>query len=235
MKMKSTRVSLFIALLTSLALVPPVLFSENPPTTKDEQASLTPDAVLVDLLAGNARYAAGELTLRDIRAEVAASAGGQYPKAVILSCIDSRVPVEQVFDQGIGDLFVARVAGNVENEDIIGSMEFATKAAGARLVMVLGHGSCGAVMGACDGVELGNLTGLLGKIRPAVESTIGVEGERNSKNAAFVAKVIEANVRRTVADIRASSKILAELESSGKIRIVGAVYSMDEGKVVILK
>lgn len=235
MKPKSSRITLGTALLALVAAIPLILYSENPPTTREEQISLTPDAVLADLLSGNARYVAGALTERDIRAEVAVSASGQYPKAVILSCLDSRVPVEQVFDQGIGDLFVARIAGNVENEDVLGSMEFATKAAGAKLVMVLGHGSCGAVMGACDGVELGNLTGLLGKIRPAVEATLGVEGERNSKNAAFVAKVVETNVRHTVADIRAGSTILAELESAGEIRIVGAVYSMTSGKVEILE
>lgn len=235
MKPKSSRITLGTALLALVAAIPLILYSENPPTTREEQISLTPDAVLADLLSGNARYVAGALTERDIRAEVAVSASGQYPKAVILSCLDSRVPVEQVFDQGIGDLFVARIAGNVENEDVLGSMEFATKAAGAKLVMVLGHGSCGAVMGACDGVELGNLTVLLGKIRPAVEATLGVEGERNSKNAAFVAKVVETNVRHTVADIRAGSTILAELESAGEIRIVGAVYSMTSGKVEILE
>lgn len=235
MRSKSSRISLPIALLTILVSAPLLLFSENPPTTREEQAALTPDAVLTDLVAGNARYVAGNLTGRDIPAEVAASAEGQFPKAVVLSCLDSRVPVEEVFDQGIGDLFVARVAGNVENEDILGSMEFATKVAGARLIIVLGHGSCGAVKGACDGVTLGNLTGLLAKIRPAVESATDVDGERNSKNEAFVAKVIEENVRRTVADVRAGSDILAELESAGTIKIVGAVYSMKDGSVAFLE
>lgn len=234
MRTNTSRLGLPIALFAVLVSAPLLLLSENPPTTQKEQADLTPDAVLSELVAGNARYVAGKLTERDIPTEVAASAAGQYPKAVVLSCLDSRVPVEQVFDQGIGDLFVARVAGNVENDDILGSMEFATKAAGAKLIMVLGHGSCGAVKGACDGVELGKLTGLLAKIKPAVESTTGVDGERNSKNAAFVEKVIEENVRRTVADIRAESEILAGLESDGTIKIVGAVYDMKDGSVTLL-
>lgn len=206
------------------------------PTTADEQASMTPKAVLDDLMAGNQRYVKGALTERDHLKAVKTSATGQYPKAVILSCLDSRVPVEQVFDQGIGDIFVGRVAGNVENVDQLGSMEFATKVAGSKLVMVLGHEACGAVKGACDHVEMGNLTALLAKIKPAVDAVKGYEAsERNSKNKAFVADVVEANVRQTVADIRAKSEVLRELEKSGDIMIVGASYSLHDGSVSLLK
>jgi carbonic anhydrase len=210
--------------------------AKQTPVSADQQKALTPDQVLADLMTGNKRYVAGQLTDLNIKANIKASAAGQYPSAVILSCLDSRVPVENVFDQGIGDIFVGRIAGNIENEDLLGSFEFATKVAGAKLVMVLGHEACGAVKGACDHAELGNLTALLDKIKPAVKV---VEGEfpadqRNSKNADFVNKVIEQNVRMTVADIRKDSPILAEMEKEGKIKIVGAIYSLKNGEVTLL-
>jgi len=158
------------------------------------------------------------------------------PDSVLKECIDSRVPVETVFDQGIGDIFVGRVAGNVENVDQLGSMEFATKLAGSKVVMVLGHTNCGAVKGACDGAELGNLTELLRKIKPAVEAVEGHEKEgRNSKNKKFVNEVVEKNVNLTVSDIRDRSKVLADLEKEGKIKIVGAMYDLHTGKVTIVK
>jgi carbonic anhydrase len=205
-------------------------------TTKEEQSALTPEDVLAELLEGNSRFVRGKTSDPDISKRIANSADGQYPKAVVLSCLDSRVPVELIFDQGIGDLFVGRVAGNVENEDQLGSMEFATKLAGAKLVLVLGHSSCGAVKGACDGAKLGNLTTLLDKIRPAVQSVHGFKPEeRSSSNGPFVEKVVEANVRRTVDDIRKRSQVLADLEASGKIKIVGAVYDLKTGKVTVLK
>jgi carbonic anhydrase len=226
-------------LLSILALAPFAFAvpAPSPVLTAEAQAALTPDAVLADLMAGNERFVQGSLVnQQDLRAQVKATATGQFPQAVILSCLDSRVPVELVFDQRIGDVFVARVAGNVENGDILGSMEFATAAAGARLVMVLGHEACGAVKGACDHVQLGNLTALLAKIQPAV---VAVQDEfppeqRNSKNAAFVARVIEKNVLLTVADIRRESPLLAELEAAGKIRIVGAHYNLHTGRVDLL-
>lgn len=207
---------------------------ENLPTTKAEQTSLTPDAVLKDLMEGNKRYVAGKLTAPNVQKRVTASASGQFPKAVILSCLDSRVPVEKVFDQSIGDIFVGRVAGNVENVDQLGSMEFASAAAGVKLVMVLGHTACGAVKGACDGVELGNLTELLKKIKPAVDAVEGHEGKRNSKNAEFVDAVVKKNVEITVKDIRERSKVLAGLEKEGKIKIVGGIYDLKTGKVTLL-
>jgi carbonic anhydrase len=210
-------------------------FGEDLPSTAEQQKALTPDAVLTNLMEGNKRYVAGEQTERDIKANIKAAAGGQFPQAVILSCLDSRVPVEDVFDQGIGDIFVGRVAGNVENVDQLGSMEFAAGAAGVKLVMVLGHEACGAVKGACDNVELGNLTALLKKIKPAINSVEGYEeSERNSKNTEFVNKVIEANVRQTVADIRKRSEVLAGMEKDGKIKIVGAIYSLQDGSVTLL-
>jgi carbonic anhydrase len=204
--------------------------------TKEQQSALTPDKVLADLMDGNGRYVAGKISDPDIKKRITNSADGQYPKAVVLSCLDSRVPVELVFDQRIGDIFVGRVAGNIEDEDQLGSMEFATKLAGAKLVFVLGHSACGAVKGACDGAKLGNLTALLAKIRPAVEAVQGFKPEeRTSKNNEFVEKVTEQNVRQTMADIRKDSPILADLEASGKIKIVGGVYDLHTGRVTLLK
>lgn len=204
--------------------------------TKEAQAAATPDGILKELMEGNAKFASGDLSKIDLKAERDAVAKGQFPKAVILSCLDSRVPVEMVFDQGFGDLFVGRVAGNVENVDQLGSMEFATKLAGAKVIMVLGHSSCGAVKGACDGAKMGNLTELLAKITPAVEAVKGHEAEgRNSKNAKFIAEVVEKNVVMTVADIRKSSKVLSDLEKEGKLKIVGGVYDLETGKVTLVE
>jgi carbonic anhydrase len=208
----------------------------NAQVTKEEQSALTPDKVLTDLMAGNARFAAGKIGDLEIKKRIAKSADGQYPKAVVLSCLDSRVPVELVFDQRIGDIFVGRVAGNVEDEDQLGSMEFATKLSGAKLVFVLGHSACGAIKGACDDAKLGNLTALLARIRPAVDAVQGFQPEqRTSANKEFVEKVIEETVRQTIADIRKDSPVLAELESSGKIKIVGGIYDLHTGKVTLLK
>ena len=208
----------------------------NAQVTKEEQSALTPDKVLTDLMDGNARFVAGKIGDPEIKKRVTNSADGQYPKAIVLSCVDSRVPVEMVFDQGIGDLFVARVAGNVEDQDQLGSMEFATKLAGAKLVFVLGHSACGAIKGACDRAELGNLTGLLTKIRPAVDAVEGFKPEqRNSANKAFVEKVVEQNVRQTMEDIRKDSQVLSEMEASGTIKIVGGIYDLHTGKITLLK
>ncbi len=206
------------------------------PVSAEEQKAMTPDAVLTGLMEGNKRFVAGELTDLNIKETIEVTSKGQFPSAVILSCLDSRVPVESVFDQGIGDVFVGRVAGNVENVDMLGSFEFATKLAGSKLVMVLGHEACGAVKGACDHAEMGNLTELLEKIKPAVDAVKGEfpEDQQNSKNADFVSKVVEENVRITVADIRKGSPILAEMEKAGEIKIVGAVYSLHTGEVTLL-
>jgi len=208
----------------------------NAQTTKEQQSALTPDKVLADLMDGNARFTTGKMHNPEIKKRVTNSAAGQYPKAVVLSCLDSRVPVETVFDQGIGDLFVGRVAGNIEDQDQLGSMEFATKLSGARLVFVLGHSACGAIKGACDKAELGNLTGLLAKIRPAVDAVQGFKPEeRTSANKEFVEKVAEQNVRQTMENIRKDSPVLAEMEASGKIKIVGGMYDLETGKIALLK
>ncbi|HEA29884.1 MAG TPA: carbonic anhydrase [Leeuwenhoekiella sp.] len=200
---------------------------------KAKQDSLTPDAVLKDLMQGNVRFMDGNMHERDYSAQIERTVDGQWPKAVVLGCIDSRVPVEHVFDQGIGDLFVARVAGNFENTDILGSMEYSCKVAGSKLVLVLGHESCGAVKAACDDVQMGNITSMLKHIKPAVEAS-KTDGERNSGNADFVAQVVENNVRQTVERVRQGSPILNEMEGKGDIKIVGGVYSISTGKVTLL-
>ncbi len=174
-----------------------------------------------------------DLTARDHSAQVRQSVNAQFPKAIVLSCVDSRVPVEDVFDRGIGDVFVARVAGNFVNEDILGSMEFACKVSGSKLVLVMGHEHCGAVKAAVDDVKLGNITPMLSKIRPAVES-VEYEGDRTSKNEEFVAKASASNVRNTIEQIRKNSPILKEMEENGEIKIIGAVYDMDDGSVDFL-
>jgi carbonic anhydrase len=202
--------------------------------TKEEQDALTPDAVIQSLEEGNIRFMNNDLTARNHSQQVRSSTLAQYPKAIVLSCVDSRVPVEDVFDRGIGDLFVARVAGNFVNEDILGSMEFACKVSGSKLILVMGHEHCGAVKAAIDDVKLGNITPMLQKIRPAVESVV-YEGERNSKNQEFVHMVSESNVRNTIENIRKNSPILKEMEDKGKIKIVGALYDMDNGKVEFIK
>ena len=206
------------------------------PPTAEQQKELTPQAVLDELMAGNARFTSHKPQASNTAARIETTAKGQYPKAYILSCVDSRVPVEEVFDQGIGDLFVGRVAGNIESVEQLGSIEFATKLAGAKLVMVLGHEACGAVKGACDGAKLGNLTTLLGEIEPAVKAVDGFEPEqRNSKDKEFVSAVVHKNVELTVADLRKRSPVLAELEQAGAIKIVGAHYSLHDGSVTLLE
>jgi carbonic anhydrase len=199
----------------------------------EEQASLTPDKIYELLKAGNKRFMVGDLTTRDHSAQVRNSTLGQFPKAVILSCLDSRVPVEDVFDRGIGDIFVGRVAGNFVNVDLLGSMEFGCKVAGAKVILVMGHEHCGAVKAAIDDVELGNITAMLTKIKPAVELT-DFEGEKTSKNDAYVHAVCESNVKNTMNEIRINSPILKEMEDNGEIKIIGAVYDMSSGEVVFL-
>lgn len=201
--------------------------------TEAQRDALTPDEILQSFREGNQRFVNNDLTLRDHSAQVRKSTDGQFPKAVVLSCLDSRVPVEDVFDRGIGDIFVGRVAGNFVNVDLLGSMEFGCKVAGAKVILVLGHEHCGAVKAAIDDVELGNITAMLSKIRPAVES-VAYDGERTSGNPEFVHKVCESNVRNTMEQIRENSPILKEMEDNGEIRIVGAIYDMDSGTVVFL-
>lgn len=202
--------------------------------TKEQQDALTPDAVITALKEGNARFTNNDLTARDHSAQVRKSTLAQFPKAIVLSCVDSRVPVEDVFDRGIGDLFVARVAGNFVNEDILGSMEFACKVSGSKLVLVMGHEHCGAVKAAVDDVKLGNITPMLSKIRPALE-LVEYKGDRTSKNAEFVHMVCESNVKNTIEQIRKKSPILKEMEDKRDIKIVGAIYDMENGKVSFIE
>jgi carbonic anhydrase len=198
--------------------------------TKEQRDSMTPAQVIDELKKGNERFRSGKMTARDYLAEKRSSAAGQYPAAVVLGCLDSRVPAEIVFDVGIGDTFVGRVAGNVVNEDLLGSMEFGCAAAGAKVVLVLGHTACGAVKGAIDDVTLGNLTGLLAKIKPAIPAT-KFDGEKSSKNASYVDAVARTNVVLGVADIRRRSPTLDDLEKKGNIKIVGAMYNLATGVV----
>ena len=195
------------------------------------QAAMTPDSALAELKAGNARFVAGEPRQRDPLADIKASAASQYPFAVVLSCIDSRQPIEIVLDQGIGNVFSARVAGNVLNEDILGSMEFGCKASGAKLIAVIGHSHCGAIKGAVDNVDLGNLTGLLGKIKPAVDAVPDNGSPRTSKNLEFVDEVGEANVRLVMRQIRERSPVLREMLDQHQIGLVGGMYDLSTGKV----
>lgn len=199
--------------------------------TAEEQKALTPDMVIMALQDGNNRYVNNDLTERDHSALIRDASKGQFPKAVVLSCLDSRVPVEDVFDRGIGDIFVARVAGNFVNVDILGSMEFGCKVAGAKLILVLGHESCGAVKAAIDDVRLGNITAMLGSIKPAVEESKSFAGEKTSGNDAFVELVAKNNVMLAIENIRKNSTILKQMEDNGEIKIVGAYYHLRSGKV----
>lgn len=203
--------------------------------TAEEQASLSPNEIIERLKKGNENFINNSLTQRDHSAQRRLATIGQYPKAIVLSCVDSRVPVEDVFDLGIGDIFVARVAGNIENRDIVGSMEFASAVAGSKVVIVMGHTACGAVKHAIDNtnaasMNMNALNDLLNEIKPAVALT-EKSGEVSSKNVQFTNRVISNNALKTVEDIRAMSPVMASLESEGNIKIVAAVYDMETGKV----
>ena len=202
--------------------------------TPEQQAAYTPQQVLDNLRAGNRRFVANDLTQRNHSQRIREAYEGQFPKAVILSCLDSRIPVEDVFDLGIGDIFVARVAGNFVNEDILGSMEFGCHVAGAKLIMVIGHTQCGAVKAAIDDVKLGNITPMLAKIRPAIEKGRPFDGKKGSDNPAYVAHVCRENVRLAVETIRERSEILRTMEGEGSIKIVGAYYDLRSGDVTLL-
>lgn len=202
--------------------------------TKEKQQELSPDAVLEGLQEGNERYVNNQLIKRDLNAQSVASLSGQHPEAIILSCIDSRVPVEYIFDKGVGDLFVGRLAGNVADKYMLGSMEYACAVAGSKVILVLGHQDCGAVKSAIKGVEMGNITSLMEDIKPSVEQT-KYEGERTYANEEFFNAVIAENVLQTIEEIRQNSPILKDLEQEGKIKICGAVYEIATGRVRFLK
>jgi carbonic anhydrase len=203
--------------------------------TADDQSQLTPDKIIQNMKDGNERFMNNNLTPRDYKSQVEATSGGQYPAAIVISCVDSRVPVESVFDMGIGDIFVARVAGNFVNEDILGSAEFATAAAGSKVVVVMGHESCGAVKSAIDGVEMGNITAMLDKIEPAIEMTQNFDGEQTSSNNEYVTEVVNNNVLHTISEMREKSPIIAQLERNGEVVIAGAFYDLDTGQVTFLE
>ena len=198
--------------------------------SKEQRDKMTPDEILATMKRGNDRFRKGDEPRRDFLAEQRASAKGQYPATVLLSCIDSRAPAEVIMDLGLGDAFNCRVAGNVVNEDILGSMEFACKVTGAKVVLVMGHTSCGAIKGAIDNVELGNLTGLLAKIRPAVTAT-EFTGERTSKNPGFVDAVARKNVELTMKQILEKSPVLRELQSKSSIKVAGGMYNLETATV----
>ncbi len=204
-----------------------------PTQTAETQSALTPAAALQMLAEGNARFLNGNFIKRSLIEQVQQTSTGQYPFAAIVSCIDSRIPTEIIFDQGIGDVFNARVAGNFINEDILGSLEFACKLAGSKVIVIMGHTSCGAVKGACDHAKLGNLTQMLDKIMPAVDAIETPAGtDRSSKNLDFVNRVAKKNVELTIENIKAQSPVLNEMWESGEIDIVGAMYDVKSGAVI---
>jgi carbonic anhydrase len=198
--------------------------------TKEQRDRMTPGQVIEELKKGNERFRAGKMAARDYLAQKRSTATGQFPAAVVLGCVDSRAPAEIIFDAGIGDTFNARIAGNVVNDDLLGSMEFACAVAGAKVVLLFGHTACGAVKGAIDDVEMGNLTGLLARIKPAITAT-KFDGDKSSKNAAYVDAVARANVVAGVDNIRRRSPILEDLEKKGSVQIVGAMYDLATGMV----
>ena len=199
--------------------------------TKEMQAAITPSMALNLLNEGNKRFVNNLKINRNLLQQANETSDGQNPFAIILSCIDSRTSAELIFDQGLGDIFSVRIAGNIINEDILGSMEFACKVAGSKIIVVLGHTKCGAVKGACDHIEMGNLTALLTKIRPAVDEETLTKENRNSNNSVFVENVATINVKRTVKSIMQRSPILKEMIESGQIGIVGGTHDISTGEV----
>ncbi len=204
--------------------------------TRENQAAITPAQALAVLEAGNERFVSGQMIHRDLQRQIKQTSGGQYPFAAVVTCLDSRTAPEFMFDQGLGDIFSARVAGNIINDDILGSLEFATKVSGAKLIAVIGHTNCGAIKGACDDVQLGHLTSLLARIQPAVNAVQTAPGEaRSSKNRDFVEKVAEMHVRLTLKAIREQDPILNDMIERGQIGLVGGIYDLETGKVTFFK
>lgn len=203
--------------------------------SKETQSSLTPDLALQILKEGNERFTNNLKANRNLLQQVNETSEGQFPFATILSCIDSRTSAELIFDQGLGDIFSIRIAGNILNEDILGSMEFATKVVGTKVIVVLGHTKCGAIVGACNHVEMGNLTTLLNKIQPAIYNEKSTSENRTGSNPQFVKNVMEINVHLTMERIRCESPIIAELEQTNNVRIVGGIYNVENGKVTFFE
>ena len=203
--------------------------------TKETQAATTPEKALQMLKDGNARFVQGKMLERDYMQQVKATGGGQFPFAAVVGCIDSRESAQLTFDQGIGDIFSARIAGNFVNDDMLGSLEFACAAAGAKLILVVGHSECGAIKGACDDVVLGNLTQTLANLKPAVAAVSGFDSDRTSANAAFVQAVANKNVGLTIERIWQRSSILRDMADKGDIGIEGAMYDVHTGQVTFMK
>lgn len=203
--------------------------------TQDIQSKLTPKYIINILKERNTEYVEDNLTIRNTSERIRKASLGQHPAAVVLSCLDSRVPVEDIFHSGIGDMFVVRVAGNISNEDILGSLEYACNVSGAKVIVVLGHEHCGAIKSAVDNVEMGNITSLLSKIKPAIDRTADFKGDKSSKNPKFLEAVTKENVALTIENIRKNSPILKNMEDKRLIKIVGAEYYMETGKVDFLK
>jgi len=204
-------------------------------TSAEELKALSPDTILQRLKNGNKRFTENNVTARDHSKRVMATASAQYPKSVVLSCLDSRIPVEDVFDKGIGDMFVARNAGNIINDDVLGSMEFACKISGAKLIVVMGHSGCGAIKAAIDDVKMGNMTAMLGKIKPAVRMSKDYQGEKSSKNTEYTNEVGRKNVLHSIELVKRKSPILRKMLESNQIKIVGAYYEIKTGKVSFLE
>ncbi len=210
-------------------------FSNNLTQTKDSQLALSPKDAQSMLQEGNQRFLDKEPLDRNLIGQIGDTSTGQFPFAAIVSCIDSRIPTEVIFDQGVGDIFNARVAGNFVNVDILGSLEFACKLAGSKLIVIMGHTSCGAVKGACDHAKLGNLTAMLEKINPALDQVSTADGvDRSSKNLEFVNQVAIQNVHLNIAKLKADSPVLNEMITNGEIQVVGAMYDVNNGKVSFL-
>jgi carbonic anhydrase len=222
----------------AVAIMTAGLFGSDPTAsanqlTKEQRDTLTPDEIIRRMMAGNERFATGAQKPRDFLAEQRATAEGQYPAAVALTCVDSRTPLEVICDLGIGDTFNARIAGNVVNDDVLGSMEFACDVAGAKLVVVMGHTACGAVKGAIDNVRLGHLSGLIAKIQPAILETT-YQGDRASTNHEFVDLVARTHVSMAVKQIQQHSPVLRKLETTGAIKIVGCMYDLRTARITLL-
>ena len=203
--------------------------------TRERQAALSPDEILKELKAGNERFLSQTMRNCDLLGQVRATAGGQFPVALVIGCIDSRVPPELVFDQRIGDIFSARLAGNIVDDDVVGSAEFATRLAGAKLIVVLGHSECGAVKGAIDGAELGKLTQLLRRIKPAIEASRNAPGEHSSKNKDFVQQVATTNARLAAQGLQQESQVLRDLVTRNELRIVAAMHDVASGRITFLE
>ena len=230
----------FLATAIGACSIAPVTFA-SPQTgargsgslTKEQRDRMTPGQVLDEMKKGNERFRTGQMVSRDYRDQQRTTAAGQFPAAVVLGCIDSRAPAEIIFDAGIGDTFNARIAGNVVNDDLLGSLEFACAVAGARVLLLFGHTSCGAIKGAIDDVEMGNLTGVLARVKPAISATT-FAGEKSSKNFAYVDAVARTNVLLGLESLRRRSPILADLETKNTIQIVGGMYDLATGIVEFL-